>query len=193
LRMRHSAAPLALALIVLAGCALVFLKRCSNATPPSPERPARASGPIPAPGSPPPPAPEARVREGPRLGTTLEAALRGEPLVPAPGVPSGPLTAEASGGDPVGAPDLGLTDSQRVLIEALLARRAAGLEELRKSAAGGPLSKEEALLLADRANAVHLSCLAEIRSSLLPDQREKFDAVVGSGAWGRYSFVIPVR
>ena len=133
-------------------------------------------------------------RSGSRDRTPLEAALAGEPPVGVPGVPSGTFVAgREAGGDHLDVPDLDLTSSQRVLIEAVLAERRARMEEIRRAAAKGPLSREEALELAGRANAVHVSSLADIRSSLLPEQRTRFDALIGSGTWGRYSFVIPVR
>jgi hypothetical protein len=195
-RMRTSALPGVLALgVVAAAAALLVLRRTSSDTsPPLPGAATVARGILPSGQIPALPLGIPLPRGGSHDRTALEAALAGEPPERVPGVPSGTFVAKGeAGGDQLGVPDLDLTASQRVLIEAVLAERQARMEEIRQQAAKGPLPKEEALQLAEKANAVHVSSLANIRSSLLPEQRTRFDALLGSGTWGRYSFVIPVR
>ncbi len=86
--------------------------------------------------------------------------------------------------------DLGLMESQRPLVLAFLAARDATLREIRSTVEGRRPPAEEADRLCARAQQAHASCMASIRATLLPDQVERFDALVRSGRWGGYTLTI---
>jgi hypothetical protein len=132
-----------------------------------------------------PPAPEA---------ASLPALLSKGALdeIPA-GVLSGTFTVvEGPGGEPDPLLELSLTPSQRTVLDALVAERDAVLGGIRRQVEARPPSRPEADRLAATATAAQETCLASIRDTLLPGQRERFDALVESGRWGRSTLVIPI-
>lgn len=176
---------------VILACAAAALLRGVSA----PDGPRRSSpeSPTSLPGPRDPEEPRRMSPAGESKRSALQAALKGESVDLGPDVRVGTMTVEGAGADPGTLPDLGLTPSQRVLVEALLAERRLRLEEIALEAAKGPGDRDDALRLADQAHRVHRRCVAEIRAVLLPEQRVQFDALVESGRWGRYSFALPVR
>lgn len=134
-------------------------------------------------------APAARTHERPAIETLLAPLPFGER--PGEGVLQG--TAQVDGPVPAagGLDELRLTDSQRAIVEALLAGRDGVLNEIRASIDGRRPADDEADRLCARAQEAHASCMASIRATLLPDQAERFDALIRSGRWGGFTLTIP--
>jgi hypothetical protein len=86
--------------------------------------------------------------------------------------------------------ELGLSASQRAVVEALLAARDGTLDELRRTSDGRRPNDAEADRLCARAQEAHATCMGSIRATLLPDQVDRFDALLRSGRWGGYTFTI---
>jgi len=86
--------------------------------------------------------------------------------------------------------ELVLTESQRPLVLAFLAARDATLQEIRATVEGRRPAAEEVDRLCARAQEAQASCMASIRATLLPDQAERFDALVRSGRWGGFTLTI---
>ena len=123
---------------------------------------------------------------------SLSAVIaRGVPAEIPPGIPSGPFTAKGPGGEPDALKELFLTPSQRTVIDALVFERDGRLDEIRRAAAARPPEREEADRLCASATAAQETCLTSIRDTLLPEQRERFDALVKSGRWGGYLLLLP--
>lgn len=170
----------------------VVLLRGTGGSPPVPTaagRPAttRMTAPSPLPPEPTTPAPA-------HGETPLEAALRGAPLRDlSPDVLSGPLAVE--GGGDVSAPpeELALTASQQAIVQALLSDRESVLRELRARITERPPGESDADAIVARAEQAQAGFLAALRGTLLPDQRERFEALYRAGKWGGYTLVIPVR
>ena len=108
------------------------------------------------------------------------------------GVLSGPFTVEGPGEAPDALQELALTASQRTVIDTLVAQRDAVLGEIRRDVETRPPRREEADRLCAKATAAQETCMTSIRSTLLPDQHERFDALVKSGRWGRTLLLIPI-
>jgi hypothetical protein len=108
-----------------------------------------------------------------------------------PGVLSGPFKVEAPGEAPDGLGELGLTASQRAIVDALLAERDARLREIRQEVDARLPKGAGADRLCAAAERAQSTCMTSIRETLLPDQRPRFDALVKSGRWGGYLLVIP--
>jgi hypothetical protein len=107
------------------------------------------------------------------------------------GLLSGPYKIEGPGPSPEGLSELGLTVSQRTIVDALMAERDARHREIRQEVeARLPKGTDADRLCAEAARA-HDRCMGSIRESLLPDQRGRFDALLKSGRWGGYTLVIP--
>lgn len=124
--------------------------------------------------------------------SSLEAilALSASPDRPE-GVLTGSFKVEGPAESPDGLAELGLTASQRAIVEALMAERDARHREIRQAVeARSPRGTDADRLCADAALA-QSSCMASIRETLLPDQRPRFDALLKSGRWGGYMLVIP--
>ena len=125
---------------------------------------------------------------------SLEAILSGgvPSDVPA-GVLSGPFTAkEGPGGEPDALKELSLTPSQKTVVEALVAERDGKLSEIRRQIDARIPGRDEADRYCVKATAAQETCVSSIRSTLLPDQQERFDRLLQSGRWGRGTLVIPV-
>jgi len=103
------------------------------------------------------------------------------------GVLTGPFRAEGPNETVDALAELSLTASQRAIIDALLAERDARHRELQRAAA----TRDEADRLAAEAQRAHVGCLSSIRNVLFPEQQTRFDALVSSGRWGGYTFLIP--
>ncbi len=108
------------------------------------------------------------------------------------GVLSGPFTVEGPREGPDALKELSLSASQRIVIDALVARRDATLNEIRRDVDAGAPKGADVDRLCGRATAAQESCLSSIRSTLLPDQQERFDRLVKSGRWGAITLVIPM-
>lgn len=149
-----------------------------------PEKP-RAVAPRPAV----PATPAARTHDRPAIETLLAplpfAERPGEDILRGTAQVDGPAPAAGSLGE------LRLTDSQRPIVEALLAQRDRVLDEIRASIDGRRPADDEADRLCARAQEAHASCMASIRATLLPDQAERFDALIRSGRWGGFTLTIP--
>lgn len=118
----------------------------------------------------------------------MVAAARGDLLTRRPpGVLTGPFKVEG----PVEAPDalaeLSLTDSQRAILDALVADRDARLQEIRRAVD----AREDTDRLVAAAERAQATFLASIRGILFPEQLPTFDRLVKSGRWGGYTLVIP--
>src|ERR1043165_4157353 len=94
---------------------------------------------------------------------------------------SGPFTVEGPGEEPDALKDLWLTESQRILIDALVARRDAALDEIRREVDARAPKGAEVDRLCARATAAQEGCLSSIRSTLLPEQKERFERLLKSG------------
>jgi len=108
-----------------------------------------------------------------------------------PGVLSGPFKVEAPGEAPDGLDELGLTASQRTIIDGLLAERDARHGEIRREVDARLPKGVDADRLCAAADHAQATCMTSIRATLLPDQRPRFDALVKSGRWGGYTLIIP--
>jgi hypothetical protein len=107
------------------------------------------------------------------------------------GVLTGPTRAEGPPQTPDGLLELGLTGSQRAIVEALIAERDARHREIRQEVeARLPKGTDADRLCADATRAQE-RCMSSIRETLLPDQRGRFDALLKSGRWGSYTLIIP--
>lgn len=125
-------------------------------------------------------------------GSSIEAivALSTSPERPE-GVLTGPTKVEGPPQSPDGLLELGLTVSQRAIVEALIAERDARHREIRQEVeTRSPKGIDADRLCADAARAQD-RCMTSIRETLLPDQRGRFDALLKSGRWGSYTLVIP--
>lgn len=128
------------------------------------------------------------------LSSVLSRVEKDPPLAYSPDVLTGPLTIEGAGRtDEDAPPDLGLTPSQREIVNALLRDRRRTFDELRREAEATPQSRESADALSDRARRAQEACLTSIRDCLLPDQRAALEGLVQSGKWGTYAIIIPIR
>jgi hypothetical protein len=154
---------------------------------PEPEKPPpRSAGPAVVQEVLPPPPPVAA-----RPKPVLPALLASLPfaVTPSNDVLQGTVEVDAR---PEGSLDeLGLLESQRPAVLAFLAARDATLREIRSTVEGRRPPADEADRLCARAQEAHASCMASIRATLLPDQVERFDALVRSGRWGGYTLTIP--
>ena len=130
-------------------------------------------------GAPAPPAPPAAT-------DAMVAAARGDLLTHRPpGVLTGPFKVEAKAAAPDALAELNLTPSQRAIVDALVAERDARHQEIRLATSADP---DQRCADAERAQA---TCMAAIRTTLLPEQQAGFDRLVTSGRWGGYTIVIP--
>lgn len=107
-------------------------------------------------------------------------------------VPSGPFSVEGPGEEPDALKDLSLSASQRIVIDALVARRDAALDEIRREIDARAPKGADVDRLCARATAAQEGCLSSIRSALLPEQKECFERLVKSGRWGGMTLVIPM-
>lgn len=183
-----------LAAAALASGGLLLSRRTAESEAVRTERPARVA-PVRGGGGPAAPLPpDAAPSDGSPLAAILAAVASGETgdgrsaeLL------SGPLLAEGPGEDPGGLAELALTPSQSTVVLALVSDRDARLAEIRGEVAAGTPDARRAELLTARAQEAQASFLASIRGVLLPDQRDRFEALLRSGRWGGYTLVIPIR
>lgn len=105
-----------------------------------------------------------------------------------PGVLTGTITVDVPSPAPAALEELKLTESQRTVVEALLARRDGLLAEIRREAESGGNHRD---LWRERAQNAHADFVASMRGTLLPEQSDRFDALVRSGRWGGYVLLLP--
>jgi hypothetical protein len=129
---------------------------------------------------------------GPRSAPFPTAIPRTMPAEVPAGVLSGPIAVEGPGEEPGALKELSLTASQRTVLDALVARRDAILDEIRREVDMRAPKGADVDRLCARATAAQEGCLSSIRSTLLPDQIERFDRLVKSGRWGAVTLVIPM-
>jgi len=132
--------------------------------------------------------------EAPPVEAILTQALRGDfPRGLPAEVLSGPVAVQGPGEDARALGELALTESQATVVQALWAERDARLAELRGEIADRPQEPAAADRLSARAEGAQAAFLASIRSTLLPDQRSRFESLLSTGRWGGYTLAIPLR
>lgn len=110
-----------------------------------------------------------------------------------PDVVRGTATVEGPAGESAPPEELALTASQSEILRALIALRDGVLQDLRGKIAAATPDASESAAYASRAEQAHAAFVEAARGALLPDQRDRFDALLRTGRWGGYTLVIPTR